>query len=95
MARAASPMQVTPAEVAAQYHRSAVLPGADAGVAPALEAAEQAQAASAHAEAASFLHVACELAAPGDQRLRQAIGLQLDSRNEDDPRPFRHDDITG
>jgi hypothetical protein len=49
--------------VAAQYQRSAALPGAEAGVAPALEATEQAQAASAYGEAASFLTVACELAA--------------------------------
>jgi DNA-binding SARP family transcriptional activator len=68
-ARAASPARINPAEVAAQYHRSLALPGAEAGVAPALEAAEQALAASAHAEAASFLAMACELAPPGDQRL--------------------------
>jgi len=79
-ARAASPTRVTPAEVAAQYHRSAALPGAEAGVAPALEAAEQAQVASAHAEAASFLTMACELARPGDgrlPRLRARLGLAL------------------
>jgi hypothetical protein len=79
-ARAASPAQVAPGEVAAQYQRSAVLPGAEAGVAPALEAAEQAQAASAHAEAAAFLTVACELARPGDARLprlRARLGLAL------------------
>jgi DNA-binding SARP family transcriptional activator len=80
IAQAASPSRVAPGEVAAQYQRSAVLPGAEAGVAPALEAAEQAQAASAHAEAASFLGVACELAAPGDPRLprlRTRLGLAL------------------
>jgi DNA-binding SARP family transcriptional activator len=79
-ARATSPGRVMPAEVAAQYHRSAVLPGAEAGVAPALEAAEQAQAASAHGEAAAFLRMACELAPPGDQRLprlRARLGLAL------------------
>jgi DNA-binding SARP family transcriptional activator len=79
-ARAASPTRIAPAEVAAQYHRSAILPGAEAGVAPALEAAEQAQAASAHAEAASFLGMACELAPPGDERLprlRARLGLAL------------------
>jgi AAA ATPase domain len=79
-ARAASPARVAAAEVAAQYQRSAVLPGAEAGVAPALEAAEQAQAASAHAEAAAFLTVACELAVPGDPRLprlRAQLGLAL------------------
>jgi DNA-binding SARP family transcriptional activator len=79
-ARAGSLAGVAPGEVAAQYQRSAVLPGAEAGVAPALEAAEQAQAASAHAEAAAFLTVACELAAPGDPRLprlRARLGLAL------------------
>jgi class 3 adenylate cyclase len=79
-ARATSPTRVTPAEVAAQYHRSAALPGAEAGVTPALEAAEQAQAASAHGEAASFLAMACELAPPGDARLlrlRARLGLAL------------------
>jgi DNA-binding SARP family transcriptional activator len=79
-ARAGSLAGVAPGEVAAQYQRSAVLAGAEAGVAPALEAAEQAQAASAHAEAASFLQVACELAAPGDPRLprlRARLGLAL------------------
>jgi hypothetical protein len=79
-ARATSPARVAPGEVAAQYQRSAVLPGAEAGVAPALEAAEQAQAASAHAEAATFLSMACELAPPGEPRLprlRARLGLAL------------------
>jgi DNA-binding SARP family transcriptional activator len=79
-ARAASPTLITPAEVAAHYHHSAVLPGADAGVAPALEAAEQAQVASAHGEAAAFLTMACELAPPADARLprlRARLGLAL------------------
>ncbi|HEX8132609.1 MAG TPA: hypothetical protein VF880_04165, partial [Actinomycetes bacterium] len=79
-ARAAFPTLIAPAEVAAHYHRSAVLPGADAGVAPAVEAAEQAQAASAHGEAAAFLGMACELAPPGDARLpqlRARLGLAL------------------
>ena len=79
-ARTGSPARVAAGEVAAQYQRSAVLPGAEAGVAPALEAAEQAQAASAYGEAASFLTVACELAPPGDARLprlRARLGLTL------------------
>ena len=77
---AVSPARVASGEVAAQYQRSAVLPGAEAGVAPALEAAEQAQAASAYGEAAAFLTVACELAPPGDvrlPRLRARLGLAL------------------
>ena len=79
-ARVASPALITPAEVAAHYHHSAVLPGAEAGVAPALEAAEQAEAAGAHGEAAAFLAMACELAQPGDARLprlRARLGLAL------------------
>jgi DNA-binding SARP family transcriptional activator len=79
-ARAVSPARVAPGEVAAQYQGSAVLPGAEGGVAPALEAAEQAQAASAYGEAAAFLTVACELVPPGDvrlPRLRARLGLAL------------------
>jgi hypothetical protein len=79
-AQAASPTLIPPAEVAAHYHRSAVLPGADAGVAAALAAAEQAHVASAHGEAAAFLGMACELAPPGDarlSRLRARLGLAL------------------
>jgi DNA-binding SARP family transcriptional activator len=79
-AQAASPALIAPAEVAAHYHRSAVLPGAEAGVAPALAAAEQAQAAAAYVEAASFLAMACELTPPGDgrlPRLRARLGLAL------------------
>jgi hypothetical protein len=66
--------------VAALYHRSAVLPGAEAGVAPALEAAGQAMSAGAHGAAAAFLGIACELAPPGDARLprlRARLGLAL------------------
>jgi hypothetical protein len=79
-ARAASTTHGAPPEVAALYHRSAVLPGADAGVAPALEAAEQAAAAGAHGAAAAFLGMACELAPSGDARLprlRARLGLAL------------------
>ena len=79
-AQAASPALIPLAEVAAHYHRSAVLPGADAGVAAALAAAEQAQVAAAYGEAASFLAMACELAPPGDgrlPRLRARLGLAL------------------
>jgi hypothetical protein len=79
-ARAASLVRIAPGEVAAQYQRSAVLAGAEAGVAPAVEAAEQAHAASAYGEAAAFLAMACELAPPGDvrlPRLRARLGLAL------------------
>ena len=60
---------VPPEEVAAQYRASAALPGGEAGVEPALAAADRAAAAAAHDEAADFLAMACELARPGDDRL--------------------------
>ena len=56
------------AEIAQQYARSAALPGAERGVGHALAAAERAESASAHEEAASFLRVALELAPPDDAR---------------------------
>ncbi len=56
------------AEIAQQYARSAALPGAERGVSYALAAAERAESASAHEEAASFLRIALELASPDDAR---------------------------
>lgn len=67
-ARADSP-HVTAAEVAAQYHASRGLPGADAGVGAAVEAADLAEAAAAHDENARFLAVAVDLLPTGDERL--------------------------
>jgi class 3 adenylate cyclase len=55
-------------ELAYQYHRSAALPGAERGVEHALAAAERAEAAAAHEEAASFLRMALELLPEGDAR---------------------------
>jgi DNA-binding CsgD family transcriptional regulator len=49
------------AELGAQYHRSAVLPGAAHGVGYALAAAEAAASRYAPAEAAGFLRIACDL----------------------------------
>ncbi len=66
-ARAAG-ARVSAAEVATQFHRSAALPGAYAGVEPALEAAERARAAGAHGEQAAFLQVAVELLPVDDDR---------------------------
>jgi DNA-binding SARP family transcriptional activator len=78
--RAGSPTLVDPAEIATQYRNSAPLPGAEEGVGPALEAADHAQRAAAHDEAATFLAIACELALPHDARvpsLRARLGLAL------------------
>jgi DNA-binding SARP family transcriptional activator len=74
-ARAAG-ARVSAAEVATQFHRSAALPGADAGVAPALEAAERARAAGAHGEQAAFLQVAVELLPVDDDRRTALLGRQ-------------------
>ena len=49
-------------------------PARRAGVGPALEAAELAQAAGAHDEEATFLQVACELLPPGDGRRADLLG---------------------
>ncbi len=61
--------RVAPAEVVAHYAASAVLPGADRGVAPALAAADLAEEAAAHTDAADLLGTACALAAADDPRL--------------------------
>lgn len=71
-ARAAG-LPIGPAEIAVQYHRSAVLPGAHDGVEPALEAAELARAAGAHNEDAAFLEIARELAPLDDPRLPELL----------------------
>ncbi|MEU7810815.1 BREX system ATP-binding domain-containing protein [Pseudonocardia sp. NPDC049154] len=63
-------------EVAAQYHASAALPGAGAGVGQAIEAADEAEAAAAHQEAARFLAMAIDLADPDDHR-RTAVVARL------------------
>jgi DNA-binding SARP family transcriptional activator len=69
-----------PAEVVAQYAGSRALPGAAAGVAAAIEAADLAQAAGAHETAVAFLTTATDLAGTGDERLttvRARLGLAL------------------
>jgi tetratricopeptide (TPR) repeat protein len=60
---------VTAAEIAAQYHASRDLPGAEAGVDAAVEAADLAEAAAAHDETATFLGMAVDLVPDGDERL--------------------------
>ncbi|WP_300019434.1 AAA family ATPase [Pseudonocardia sp.] len=66
-------VRITAAEIAAQYHRAAGLPGASAGVGPAREAAEQARRAGAHDEHAAFLRVALDLLPPGDGRAPELL----------------------
>ncbi|HTQ93610.1 MAG TPA: hypothetical protein VMK84_29365, partial [Streptosporangiaceae bacterium] len=63
-ARARVPGCTDPAEIVAQYARSAALPGAEAGIAVAIEAADLAQAAGAHEAAVAFLTTAADLAGP-------------------------------
>ncbi len=79
-ARQRVPACADPAEIVAQYARSQALPGASAGVAAALEAADLAQAAGAHETAVAFLATAADLAGPDDERLttvRARLGLSL------------------
>jgi DNA-binding SARP family transcriptional activator len=59
---------VMAAEIAVQYHRAGDLPGTEAGVEPALEAAEHARAAGAHDEHAEYLRIALDLLPPQDGR---------------------------
>ena len=56
------------AELAYQYHRSAAIAGAERGVPHALAAADQAEAAYAHDEAAQFLGIAVDLLPADDAR---------------------------
>jgi DNA-binding SARP family transcriptional activator len=79
-ARAQVPGCTDPAEIVAQYARSTALPGAEAGIAAAIEAADLAQAAGAHEAAVAFLTTAADLAGPDDARLttvRSRLGLAL------------------
>jgi hypothetical protein len=67
-------------EIARQYQRSAVLPGAERGVPYALEAAARAERAAAHEEVASFLRVALDLLPQRDPRrprILARLGLAL------------------
>ncbi|WP_156066873.1 AfsR/SARP family transcriptional regulator [Pseudonocardia halophobica] len=66
--RASGSSGIGAGEVAAQYHAGAALPGGGAGVGRAIEAADEAEAAAAHQEAARFLAMAADLAGPDDDR---------------------------
>lgn len=70
------------ADIAHHYHRSASLPGAEAGVAPALAMAEQAEARSAVGQVAEFLEIALDLLPAADPRrlsVMARLGLALAS----------------
>jgi class 3 adenylate cyclase/tetratricopeptide (TPR) repeat protein len=67
-------------EIAAQYHRSAGLPGAERGVDSALVAADHAQASGGHDEAVRFLRIALDLLPDSDDRrhrLMARLGIVL------------------
>jgi DNA-binding SARP family transcriptional activator len=68
-ARSQVPGCAEPAEIVAQYARSQALPGAEAGVPAAMEAADLAQGVGAHETAVAFLQTAAQLARPDDERL--------------------------
>src|SRR5262249_61434471 len=68
------------ADSAYHSHRSAAMAGAEAGAAPALAAADAAEAAYAHDDAATFLRMALDLMPAGDARrprLLARLGLAL------------------
>jgi DNA-binding CsgD family transcriptional regulator len=65
------------AELAGQYHASAALPGAEAGVRHALAAAEGARSSAAFERAAAFLRMARDLAATGPPRARADVLRRL------------------
>jgi DNA-binding SARP family transcriptional activator len=69
-----------PAEIVAQYVHSTALPGAEAGVAAAIEAADLAQVAGSHEAAVAFLTTAADLAGSDYTRhtaVRRRLGLAL------------------
>ena len=63
-----------PAEVAYQYHRSAALSGAEAGVPWALRAADEARAAYSWDQVVAFTRMALDLMAPDDDRVPEVTG---------------------
>jgi class 3 adenylate cyclase len=68
------------ADIAYHYHRSAAMAGAEAGIAPAFAAADVAEAAYAHDDAATFLRMALDLMPAGDvrrPRLLARLGVAL------------------
>jgi class 3 adenylate cyclase/tetratricopeptide (TPR) repeat protein len=76
----ARPTPAQAAEIAAQYHRSRALSGAETGVDFALVAADHAQTTGAHDEAAAFLRMGLDLLPEGDERrasLRGRLAIVL------------------
>ncbi len=79
-AAGAHPEAATSGEIAAQYHRSRSLPGAERGADAALAAAVHAETTGGQAEAAHFLHLALDLIGDGDPRrarILARLGLAL------------------
>ena len=72
-------VRIGAAEVAIQYHRAASLPGAAAGVAPALEAAGRAGSMGAHEDRAAFLRIALDLLPADDDRRATLLAHQADA----------------
>jgi class 3 adenylate cyclase/GAF domain-containing protein len=70
----AEPTPTQAGEIAAQYARSAELPGAERGVGFALIAAAHAETSGGHDDAARFLHTALELLPAGDARRPRLLG---------------------
>jgi DNA-binding CsgD family transcriptional regulator len=84
---ATSPRIHRPGEIATLYHASRTLPGAEAGVPFALDAADDARAVASHPRTATFLQIALDLSRPDDSRqdemlrglaLAQAESLQIE-----------------
>ena len=76
------------AEIAHQWHRSSAIAGAERGVPHCFTAADTAQKAAAHEEAAAFLGMALDLLPEGDSRrprllARRALALAWSLRNEE------------
>lgn len=69
-----SPTPAQAGEIAAEYHRSAALPGAARGVEAALTAADHAQASGGHDEALRFLRMALDLLPQQDPRRPRLSG---------------------
>jgi class 3 adenylate cyclase len=61
-------------EIAAQYHRSGALPGAEQGADYAIAAATHAETTGAHDDAARFLRTALDLLSEGDDRRPRLLG---------------------
>jgi DNA-binding SARP family transcriptional activator len=72
-------VRVSAAEVAIQYHHAASLPGAAAGVAPAVEAADRAGSLGAHDERAAFLRIALDLVPADDGRRAGLLARRADA----------------